>query len=132
MITTATQVFDEVLKLSGSTLELREEIADFCIEKGINEYATRLLETILKDKPNRSDLLFKLGKALENLGDIGKAVTYLIKADKIDKENADIKIHLAKDYLTLGKPIYAEKAIKKILKIKPGHEAAKELLKQCV
>jgi len=132
MITKAVHVFDEVLKLSGSTLELREEIADFCIDEGASEYAAKLLESIIKEKPDRTDLFFKLGKALENLGDIEKAITYLIKAGKIDKENAGINIHLAKDYLTLGKPIYAEKAIKEILKINPSHKVARELLKQCV
>ena len=132
MITKAVHVFDEVLKLSGSTLELREEIADFCIDEGTSEYAAKLLESIIKEKPDRTDLFFKLGKALENLGDIEKAITYLIKAGKIDKENAGINIHLAKDYLTLGKPIYAEKAIKEILKINPSHKVARELLKQCV
>jgi len=132
MITKAVHIFDEVLKLSGSTLELREEIADFCIDEGASEYAAKLLESIIKEKPDRTDLFFKLGKALENLGDIEKAITYLIKAGKIDKENAGINIHLAKDYLTLGKPIYAEKAIKEILKINPSHKVARELLKQCV
>ena len=131
MITRAIEVFDKALKLSESTLELREEIADFCIEEGASEYATKLLESIIREKPDRTDLFFKLGKALENSGDIKKAVTYLVKADGIDKENIEIKIHLAKDYLTLGKPIFAEKVLKGALKISPDNILAKELLKQC-
>jgi len=132
MITRAIQVFDEVLKLAGSTLELREEIADFCIEAGVSGYAAKLLESIIREEPDRTDLFFKLGKALESSGDIKKAVTYLVKGGGIDKENIEIKIHLAKDYLTLGKPIFAEKALKKILKINPNHKVAKELLRKCV
>ena len=72
-----------------------------------------------------------MGKALENSGDIKKAVTYLVRADGADKENIEIKIHLAKDYLTLEKPIFAEKVLKNILKINPNHKEVKELLRQC-
>lgn len=132
MIIRAIEVFDEVLKLSGSTIELREEIADFCADAGANQYAAKLLESILRERPDRTDLLFKLGKTLENLDEIKKAVTCLVKASVIDKENIEIKIHLAKDYLSLGKPIFAEKALKNILKINPNHKEAKELLRKCV
>ena len=131
MIARAIQVFDQALKLSGSTIELREEIADFCIEDEINEYAAKLLESIIREKPDRTDLFFKLAKALENLGNIKKAITYLVRADGADKKNIEIKIHLAKNYLTLGKPIFAEKALKKVLRISPDNLLAKELLRQC-
>ena len=131
MITRAIEVFDKALKLSESTLELREEIADFCIKEGASEYAAKLLESIIREKPDRTNLFFKLGKALENSGDIKKAVTYLVRASGADKENIEIKIHLAKDYLTLEKPIFAEKVLKGTLKLNPNHKEAKELLKQC-
>jgi len=132
MIPRAIQIFDEALKLSGSTLELREEIADFCIEEGASEYAAKLLESIIKQRPNRTDLFFKLGKALENSGNIKKAVAYLVKAAGVDKKDVEIKIHLAKDYLALGKPIFAERALKQILKINAKHKLARELLRQCL
>lgn len=131
MITRAIQVFDEALKLSKSIIELKEEIADFCTEEGAGEYAVKLLESIIKERPNRTDLFFKLGRALENSGNIKKAVSYLVKAAGMDKKNVEIKIHLAKDYLTLGKPIFAEKVLKEILKANAKHKLAKELLKQC-
>jgi len=132
MSTRAIQVFDEALKLSGSTFELREEISDFCIDAGVNEYAVKLLESILKERPDRKDLLFKLGKTLEKKGDIMEAVGYLVKAEQFDEENIDIKIHLANNYLNLGKPIFAEKALKRALKINPEHILAKEILKKCM
>ncbi|GAI83496.1 unnamed protein product [marine sediment metagenome] len=131
MIPRAIGVFDQALELSGSTLELKEEIADFCMEAGASQYAAKLLESIIKENRKRTDLFFKLGKALENSGNIKKAVTYLVKADGVDKKNIDIKLHLAKDYLTLGKPIFAEKVLKKALEINPNHKEAKKLLRQC-
>ena len=131
MITRAIGVFDQALKLSGSTLELKEEIADFCMEAGASQYAAKLLESIIKENRKRTDLFFKLGKALENSGNIKKAVAYLVRADEVDKKNIDIKLHLAKDYLTLGKPIFDEKVLKKILKINANHKSAKELFMNC-
>jgi hypothetical protein len=63
MITRAIEVFGKALKLSESTLELREKIADFCIEEGASEYAAKLLKSIIREKPDRRDLFFKLGKS---------------------------------------------------------------------
>ena len=127
----AIHVFNKVLDLHGSSLELREEIAHFCMEGGVDEYAVKLLESIVKKLPDRSDLFFKLGNTMEKLGNINKAVSYLINASEIDKQNVDIKISLAKNYLTLGKPILAEKPLKDALKIDPKNEEAREFLRRC-
>jgi len=128
----AIKVFSDAIKLSEGSLELQEEIADFCIENEANEYAASLLESIVGNQPERTDLLFKLGKTLVDAGDAYRALTYLADAEKADNENLDIKIHLAKNYLTIDKPIWAEKALKRLLKIDPDHEEAKELMRQCV
>ena len=131
MMDKATEVFDNALQLAGSTSALREEIAEFCIENGAFEYAAKLLEAIIKEDPNRKDLFFKLGETLENMGNTKKAITYLHRAEGYDLENLDVKISLAKSYLNLGKPIFAEKTIKRVLQIDPNHEEARELLKAC-
>ncbi len=127
----AIDVFDKVLELSGSTLELQEEIADFCIENGVDGYAAKLLEHIVREKQDRADLLFKLAKILEKSGDMKRAILFLENADNIDKENTDIKMHLAKDYLELNKPLMAEIPLKQILKINNNHEGARELIRNC-
>lgn len=131
MVDKAIDVFNKALGLSGSTLEMREEIADFCIENKMYKYAVELLEFILDQQPSRKDLLLKLGENLEALGDIHKALMYLVRAEDHDKQNMDIKIHLAKSYLAIEKPILAERALKKVLKSDPDHEVAKTLYKQC-
>jgi len=131
MITKAIQVFDKTLALSGNTLELKEEIANFCIGEEVNEYAVKLLESIVEELPNRADLLFKLAKITEKLGDTSKAMIFLIRSGEIDTENEDIKIHLANNYLSLDKPLLAEIPLKQILKINPNNELARELLQKC-
>ena len=110
---------------------MREEIADFCINEGVNEYAAKLLEYIAKEQPDRAGLHFKLAVIMEKLGDINRAIIYLVNAEAIDKKDLDIKFHLAKNYLTLGKPILAEVPLKKLLKMNPDNELAKELLIKC-
>jgi len=132
LISKAVEVFDQVFELSGSTTELREEIAEYCIEKGINEYAVKILESLVKEKPNHADLLFMLGETLEKLGDFKKAVPYLVKSAGLDKENLNAKIHLAKSYLALEKPMMAEIPLKAVLKKHPDNELARELLRQCI
>jgi tetratricopeptide (TPR) repeat protein len=128
----AVQVFDKAISLSENALELREEIADFCIEEGAKKYGAKLLESILRADPTRKDLLFKLGVALEETGKHSKALSYLTMAEKEYGDNLDIKVHIAKIYLVLGRPIRAEKRLKEILKADPKNKNAKELLKECI
>ncbi len=128
----AVQVFEKAIKLSENDLELREEIANFCIEEGAKEYGARLLEFIVRADPKRKDLLFKLGVTLEEVGEHSKALSYLTRAEKEERDNPDIKVHLAKVYLALGRPIRAEKALKEILKADPKNKKAMELLKECI
>lgn len=128
----AAQVFDKVLQLSRNDLELYEEIANFCIEKGTKEYGAGLLEYLLQAKPNRNDLLFKLGGIFEEIGNNSKAMAYLVRADKEEKDNPEIKIRLARVYLAQGWKIRAEKPLKQVLKADPTNKEAMKLLRQCI
>jgi tetratricopeptide (TPR) repeat protein len=128
----AIKVFAQAFKLSKDPLVLQEEVADFCYDNGAGEYAASLLEKLINQLPQRTDLLFKLGKTWESLGDVKKALPYLIEAEKNDDADLEIKLHLAQDYVAIGKPIWAERALKRLLKIDPDHKEAQELLKSCV
>ncbi|MEE8430642.1 MAG: response regulator [Candidatus Desulfatibia sp.] len=132
MIPRAIKVFTQAFKFSKAPLELQEEIADFCLESGAGEYAASLIEGLISRLPQRTDLFFKLGKAWESLGDVKKALPYLVEAEKNDAEDLEVKLHLARNYLTLGKPIWAERALKRLLKIDADHKEAQELLKTCL
>ena len=74
----------------------------------------------------------KLGVLLEELGEHSRALTHLTNAEKEDSKNLEIKLHLARTYLALGKGIRAEKPLKDILEVNPNHEEAKSLLRTCV
>ena len=128
----AIEVFNMALELSSATSELREDIIGYCIENDLTEYSVKLLEGLVYEQPKRADLLFKLGKQLEKINEISRAVTHLTRASQLDKENIEIRIHLGKDYLALKKPMLAERPLKEALKIQPENESAQELLKQCL
>ena len=132
MIPRAIKVFTQAFKFSKDPLVLREEVADFCCENGAHNYAASLFEHLINKLPQRPDLLFKLGKTWESVGDVNKALPYLIEAEKNDDENLEIKLHLAQDYITIGKPIWAEGVLKRLLKLDPDHKKARELMKSCV
>jgi len=132
MIEDAIKVFNKALALGEDSLKLKEQIAEFCIEKKAKEYGAKLLESIIRSDPSRTDLFFKLGRAMEELGQYSRALVYLTGAEKEDSDNLDIKRHLAKAYLAQGKSIRAEKYLKQILAADTENEEALNLLKQCV
>jgi len=128
----AIEVFNRTMELSGSTVGLKEEIADYCVENGMISYSIKLLEGLIYEKPKRVDLLLKLGKLLEKNNEISKAVTHLARASQLDKENIEIRLHLGRDYLALKKPMLAEKPLREILEVNPDNKLARELLRQCL
>lgn len=128
----AIDVFNRALELSASTAELKEEITDYCIENNLTEYSVKLLEGLIYEQPKRSDLLLKLGKQLEKINEVSRAVTHLTRASQLDKDNIEIRIHLGKNYLTLNKPILAERPLKEVIKIEPENKTAQELLRKCI
>jgi tetratricopeptide (TPR) repeat protein len=130
MVQEAVRVFEKVLDVAEDDLRLKEQIAGFCIEKEAKEYGARLLESILGSRPDRKDLFFKLGVILEELGQHSKALNYLASAEKEDGKNLDIKIHLARVYLAMGKAIRAEKPLRQILEADPDNKEAMKLLRQ--
>ncbi len=132
MIKKAINVFERIFEISKESLSLREEIANYCLERGLYNYAISLMEFILKSIPGRDDLLFKLGIANESVDNPNNALNYFLAAEKKDKNNINIKMHIAKNYLKVDQSIRADHVIRTILKIEPNNEEAKELLRQCL
>lgn len=51
---------------------------------------------------------------------------------KKNKDNIDIKMHIAENYIKIAQGLRAESALKSVLKIDPENRKAKEFLRQCV
>jgi CheY-like chemotaxis protein len=128
----ALKVFDKAISLTDNALPVQEEVADFCLTNGINEYAAKLMEFILQQMPNRQDIMYKLGVANENLGQHRKALNYYIGAGKKDRKNVEIQISIARNYIDLGHVLRAEQVILAILQKDPDNPDAQALLKRCL
>ena len=132
MIEKAIKVFDKAIGLSDNSLAMQEEIADFCLQNGMEEYAIQLWDTVLSHMPSRYDIMLKLGICHERRGNCREALTYLMNAEKKDKDNIEIKIHLAKNYIGIGQVLRSEHVLKSVMEIDPENAEAKELLRQSV
>ncbi|MBW1699340.1 MAG: tetratricopeptide repeat protein [Deltaproteobacteria bacterium] len=128
----ALRIFDKAINLTDNSLSVQEEVADFCLENGMDEYAAQLMEFILQQTPNRHDIMYKLGIANENLGQPRKALSYFIGAGKKDRNNLEIQVRIAKNYIDSGQVLRAEKVIKSILDVDPDNQDAKDLLRRCL
>lgn len=126
----AKHVFEKTISLADNPLTLREEIADFCLENEIYDYAASLMEFILKQVPERQDILLKLSMAYEQLNDFKKALKFLIEAEKRDPGNVEIKMRITKIYFSTGQKIRADAVLKKVLAIDPENTEAQELFRK--
>jgi len=125
-------VFDKAIALSDNSLVVQEEVADFCLEEGFYEYAEKNLEFLLQQMPSRQDIIYKLGEVNEKQGQFRKALGYFIEVGKRDKNNTDIQLKIAKNYIASGQVLRAEQMLNVILRKDPDNESAKELLQQCL
>ncbi len=126
----AAKVFTKAISLSDNSKKLTEEIANFCMGHLFYDYASRLFSDILKKQPDRHDILFKAGIAQGGLKNHMKALEFLNKAEKKDRDNVDIKLHMAKNYKAIGKLFRAEEKLKEILDIDPDHNEARLLFRK--
>ncbi|MFZ5572612.1 MAG: response regulator [Thermodesulfobacteriota bacterium] len=132
MVRKATSVFDSAIEISKEPLVLREEIADFCFESGIYNYAITLMEFIIKQIPTRIDLLYKLGLAYESINENHQAIRYFQEVERKEPKNIDVKMHLAKNYLASDQAIRADGILQGVLRVEPDNQEAQELMKKCV
>jgi len=128
----AINVFDKAIALSDNSLSIPEDVAVFCLEEGLNEYAEKNLEFLLQQMPSRQDIVYKLGIANEKQGQYRKALNYFIEAGKRNTDNIDIQLKVAKNYIASGQVLRAEQTLNSITRKDPDNEQAKELLKQCL
>ncbi len=132
VVAKALNVFDKAISLSENSLVVQEEVADFCLEEGFYEYAEKNLEFMLQQLPSRHDIIYKLGVVNEKQGQFRKALSYFIEVGKRDKNNIDIQLKIAQNYIASGQVLRAEQTLSAILRKDPKNEPAKELLQQCL
>jgi len=127
----AFQVFARVFELSPNPLSLKIELADFCATEKAYTIAEKLLKSVLDKTGPNADILLKLGLVCEALGKHDEALKYFIEAEMHDDQDIHLKLHIAKNYIARGKPLFAERPLRAVLNIDPSNEEALALLRQC-
>ncbi len=130
MIARAKKVFDKVIELSDDPDARREEIAGYCMEKEVYEYAVELMGQLIVKTPERHDLLFQMGLAHERIGQHNRALGYFTKADTLDGNNVETLMHIAKNYIAIDKALRADSYLQSVMRIDPNHQEALELLRK--
>jgi DNA-binding response OmpR family regulator len=125
----AKKVFDRALNLAGDDMELLEDVALFCMENDANDYAVHLFRSVLKVKPDRTDIMMNLGMLLEKTGKSLEALEYYNKLEKEAPDNLDVKFHMIQCFIAVDQPLRADRVVRDILKIDPGNEQARDILK---
>jgi CheY-like chemotaxis protein len=128
----AEKVLDKAIELSGNSQELIEEIASFSMTRDGYRYAVKLMNELIKNDPDRLDILCLMGSACENLDEPLNALKYFLIAAGKSEEDVTIQIHIAKNYQRIGQLYQADRILTRILKIDPENGEAKELLKKNV
>lgn len=130
----ASNVFSKAISLSDKPMVLKEEIANFCYDNKVYSYAIKLFRSLHEQKPDRADILYKLGITNGLVGEYSQAIEYLKKADvNADPEvKINIKINLAKNYLATSQVLRADTILSEAIKLDPDNEEIRELLRQNV
>lgn len=126
----ASKLFDKAIQRSADSDMSREEIIAIYIQNREYAKARKLLESYLKEQPERYDLMYKLGVAYMKAGDLKNAQTQFRKVDENTEENIDAKLQLARIYYHQKRVFMADDVLNQILQIDPGNETALELRKK--
>ncbi len=132
MFTKALKIFNSSIKLSGNTYVLKEEIADYCYEYKLNQFALKQYEFLLARMPERIDLHKKVGILKNRTGAHMSALSHMQAAEKHDKDDIGIKLEIADILIKLDQSFRADSMLREILKTDPGNKRAKQLVSMCV
>ncbi|RPJ81680.1 MAG: response regulator [Deltaproteobacteria bacterium] len=123
----AVGIFKKAISISDDSIALREEIAAFCLEYEMFKFGVELMTFIVENVPGRHDLLLKIASAFEKLNENENAIRYLLEAESHMKDDVDIKIRLARLYMSMQQTFRADSKLRDVIAIDPGNEEARQL-----
>ena len=123
----AVGIFKKAISISDDSIALREEIAAFCLENNMYKLGAELMTFLVENVPGRHDLLLKIASSYEKLNDTENAIRYLLEAENYIKDDVDIKIRLARLYMSLKQVFRADHKLREVIVIDPGNQEARQL-----
>ncbi len=94
------------------------------LRKGMHRSAVPLLQAILKERPDEQVVLFNLGMALSDLGQLDEAIGCLSRLVKLSPDQADAHISLAVALIRHGETAKGISALEQAIKIDPDNAYA--------
>lgn len=132
MLPEAEKILRLVLKIKGSDLDFKEEVAAIYNGCGLVELAIKCYNEVLRASPERTYLNKKIGLAMYAAGDYSEAVKVLEKAAEKTADDIELFLTLGKIYLFMKRPVRADQWVSKVLRLNPGHKEARDLLNKCL
>ncbi len=117
-------LFSGIMAKSPRDQELIEKIVEICLCHDEYEYALNLVKRLIRDFPSGMGLIYQAGSICEAMDDTDGALEYFQMVDKHQMYNLDVKLKLARLYITKKKIIQADDYINQILKKDPKNEDA--------
>lgn len=124
----AEKVFKLVIRNLANDFDLKEDIAEICMNNGLFALAVRSYREILKQNPERFYLNRLLGISLYGEGSVSEAATIFEKMVGKSEGDVELMLYLSRAYLDMGIPMRADKWAAKVIRIDPKNEMAKEIL----
>ena len=132
MLPEAEKILRLVLKIKGSDLDFKEEVANIYNDCGLLGLAIKCYSEVLRADPERTYLNKKIGMAMYAAGDCNEAVKVLEKAAEKTYNDIELFLALGKIYFSMQRPVRADQWVSKVLRLDPGHKEARDILNKCL
>ena len=120
----AIKVFSKAIATSRKSLNIKELVADICLDYEEFSYARRLLESIISEVPSRYDTVYKAGVVYHVLGEEDKALEQFLIVDSHQSTRIDVKLEIARIYLERNQVFQADDYLNRVLRKDPKNEQA--------
>jgi predicted Zn-dependent protease len=121
-----------VLRNSNGDLDLKEDVANTCMEHGLHDLAAKTYRELLNKCGAERFYLHKLlGQALLKKGALAEAVAVMEKSAEKNGEDIEVLLFLARACLKMKHPDRAHKYAGRVIRIDPQNEEALEIQNTC-
>jgi len=128
-ISKAKPLFNKVFDLAEEPVSQKEEVAFLYLKYKHYEDSLELLEELEGHYPERIDILLTIARIYNNFKQPGKVIDYSNKIIKLEHDNFEANLLLAKSYMKIKQVMRADGILRKLEKLMPENEEVKQLLK---
>ncbi|MCB9494373.1 MAG: response regulator [Desulfobacteraceae bacterium] len=128
-ISKAKPLFNKVFELAEDPVSQKEEVAFLYLKYKHYEDSLELLEELEGHYPERIDILLTIARIYNNFKQPGKVIDYSNKILRLEHDNFEANLLIAKSYMKIKQVMRADEILRKLEKLMPENEEVKQLLK---